>query len=59
MVYKVINLRNNEVVYYNDLERAERFIRISVTFNNKDRKLNEKMWNKNDFKIIKEVLNNE
>ena len=58
MVYKVINLRNNEVVYYTDLERAERFIRISVTFNNKDRKLNEKMWNKNDFKIIKEVLNN-
>lgn len=56
MIYKVINLRNNEVVYYTDLERAERFIRISVTFNNKDRKLNEKMWNKNDFKIIKELI---
>ena len=52
MKYEVINLRNGEVAIYEELERAERFIRISVMFNNQDKSSSEKRWTKNDFEIV-------
>lgn len=53
MKYKVKNLRKNEVeVIYEEYERAECFIRISVMFLNERKTLNEKRWTKNDFQII-------
>lgn len=53
MKYEVKNLRNNEIeVTYEELERAESYIRISVMFLNKRKPLNEKRWTKNDFQII-------
>ena len=52
MKYEVRNLRNGKVAIYEELERAERFIRISVMFNNQDKTSSEKRWTKNDFKIV-------
>ena len=53
MKYEVINLRTNEVeVVYEDLERAECYIRISVMFGNDRKPLNVKRWTKRDFKIV-------
>lgn len=53
MKYEVKNLRNNEIeVTYEELERAESYIRISVMFLNERKHLNEKRWTKKDFQII-------
>jgi hypothetical protein len=53
MKYEVKNLRKNEIeITYEELERAESFIRISVMFLNERKPLNEKRWTKNDFQII-------
>lgn len=53
MKYEVKNLRKNEIeVTYEELERAESYIRISVMFLNERKPLNEKRWTKNDFQII-------
>lgn len=53
MKYEVKNLRKNEIeVTYEELERAESYIRISVMFLNEKKPLNEKRWTKNDFQII-------
>lgn len=52
MKYEVKNLRTNEVeVTYEEIERAESYIRISVMFMNEKKPLNEKRWTKNDFQI--------
>ena len=53
MKYQVKNLRTNEIeVTYDELERAECYIRISIMFGNERKPVNEKRWTKNDFKII-------
>ncbi len=53
MKYQVKNLRTNEIeVTYDNIERAERFIRIRVMFGNERKPLNEKKWTKNNFEII-------
>ena len=53
MKYEVKNLRNNEIeVTYEELERAESYIRISVMFLNERKTLSEKRWTKKDFQII-------
>ena len=53
MKYEVKNLRKNEIeVTYEELERAESYVRISVMFLNERKPLNEKRWTKNDFQII-------
>lgn len=53
MKYEVKNLRKNEIeVTYEELERAESYIRISVMFLNERKHLNKKRWTKNDFQII-------
>lgn len=54
--YKVKNLRTNEIeVIYEELERAESYIRISVMFKNERKPLNEKRWTKKDFKIVEVI----
>lgn len=53
MKYEVKNLRTNKIeVTYNEIERAESYIRISVMFMNERKPLNKKRWTKNDFQII-------
>jgi macrodomain Ter protein organizer (MatP/YcbG family) len=53
MKYGVKNLRTNEIeVIYEELERAECYIRISVMFGNERKPLNVKRWTKRDFEII-------
>ena len=53
MKYQVKNLRTNEIeVTYDELERAESYIRISVMFMNEKKPLNEKRWTKRDFEIL-------
>lgn len=53
MKYEVKNLRSNKVeVIYEEYERAESFIRISVMFLNERKSVKEKRWTKNDFQII-------
>ena len=53
MKYEVKNLRTNKIeVVYNELDRAESYIRISVMFMNERKPLNVKRWTKRDFEII-------
>jgi len=53
MKYEVKNLRKNEIeVTYEELERAESYIKISVMFLNERKPVNEKRWTKKDFQII-------
>lgn len=60
MKFKVKNLRTNEIeVEYDERDRAECYIRISVMFGNERKPLNVKRWTKKDFKIIEEVGKNE
>lgn len=51
MKYEVKNLRTGEVVIYEDLGRAECFVRICVMYGNDRKPLNEKRWTKRDFEI--------
>lgn len=54
MKYGVKNLRTNEIeVIYENLERAESYIRISVYYGNERKSLKTKKWSKRDFEIIK------
>lgn len=53
MKYGVKNLRTNEIeVIYEEIERAECYIRISVMFGNERKPLNVKRWTKKDFEIV-------
>lgn len=53
MKYGVKNLRTNEIeVIYEELERTECYIKISVMFRNERKPLNVKRWTKKDFEII-------
>lgn len=58
MKYQVKNLRTGETIIYDELDRAECFVRISVMVGN-DRRFtkSEKRWSKRDFEII-EILSN-
>ena len=59
MKYAVKNLRTGEIeVVYEELDRAECYVRISVMFGNERKPLNIKRWTKRDFEII-EVQNAE
>ena len=53
MKYEVKNLRTNKIeVVYNELDREESYIRISVMFMNERKPLNVKRWTIRDFEII-------
>lgn len=53
MKYEIKNLRTNKIeVVYNELDRAESYIRISVMFMNEKKSSNAKRWTKRDFEII-------
>ena len=59
MKYAIKNLRTGKIeVVYDELHRAECYIRISVMYGNERKPSNIKRWTKRDFQII-EVQNDE